>query len=219
MSDDEVFKNALNDAYKKLDSMLAEQSELDQRRIALDRDIARWSEKIVHLAALVDDIPEESNVGRFMKMRTEMGLTNAVREVLKASKRPLMPTQVRDGLIKAGFDVSEYQNILATLHITLKRLVNSKEALDGKQDGNKVYSWNPNAPVRGLGSLLDAYTANTNRVATQPLVRPTLRQTPPVKPTDAPSTNALGIRPRLQRRSALQEHAMKLTEEEKKKKS
>jgi hypothetical protein len=216
MSDDEVFKTALNDAYKKLDEMLAEQAELDQRRIALDRDIARWGEKIVHLAALVDDIPEESNVGRFMKMRKEMGLTNAVREVLKASKRSLMPTQVRDGLIKAGFDVSEYQNILATLHITLKRLVASKEALEVKKDGNKVYSWNPNAPVRGLGSLLDAYTAN--QAAIQPLVRPTLRQTPPAKLPEVPGANTLGIRPRFQRRSALQEHAMKLTEEEKKKK-
>ncbi len=143
--DDAIFKNALEEANKKLEQMLLEQADMDGRQLQLDKDIAKWTEKTIHLAALCDD---DETTERAAKAVQESGLTSAVLQVLKASsERALSVVAIRDGITQLGFDVSEYKNILATLHITLKRLHERGEVTAPsfvfKKTGKKLYRWNP----------------------------------------------------------------------------
>src|SRR5947209_6474193 len=133
MSD--VFTNALETALKQLAEMVAERERLSERLTALDNEIPILREKITSLATLVDDIPADSPLGLMLDAVVEMGLTDAVRAALKAINAPRTPLEVKNWLLRQRYNLDNYSNVMATLHIILKRLVKSKEAEEVKKDG------------------------------------------------------------------------------------
>lgn len=78
-----------------------------------------------------------------------IGLTDAVREVLKAGDRAMTPAEVRDGLIRLGINPDDYTNLLASVHNVLKRLAKANEvdaghtAPKGTKGCKAVYYWSP----------------------------------------------------------------------------
>jgi hypothetical protein len=52
----------------------------------------------------------------------DMGISDAIRQLLIESKAPLTPPEIRNYLSDKGFDFNAYANPLAVIHNTLKRL-------------------------------------------------------------------------------------------------
>jgi len=72
-----------------------------------------------------------------------MGLTDAIRLVVRGAGVPMTPVEVRDRLHAIGFDVSKYANDLAAIHTILKRLNDSGEVrFIAREPGKHQYTWN-----------------------------------------------------------------------------
>jgi hypothetical protein len=154
-TEDQAFRLALKVALKKLSSLTKEKEELLDKASALDSEIARLRSKLATLASLVTDAPEGSPIAELKKWVTDLGLADAIREVLKAHENGLTPKEVRDWLLRMGFDLSDYSNVQASIHSILKRLHASGEIDRGVgPKGNLInlYKWSP-VTFEGEGRL------------------------------------------------------------------
>lgn len=125
---DDFIKKALNEAFKVYTTLLEDREQKANELAQVDERIAKVKPKIVGLAALTDDIPEDSPLGQFLIETTGMGITDAVRDAIKANGEWMTPVQIRDALVKIGYDLtSKYVNPVAILHNILKRLKDSGE--------------------------------------------------------------------------------------------
>ena len=145
-SDDAAFQMALRVALKKLSALNKEKMEHLERVTTLDSEIARLRSKLVTLASLVTDTPKGSPIAELKQWLSELGLTDAIREVLKAHDHGLTPKEVRDWLLRMGFDLTEYNNVQASIHAVLKRLYESGEVdrpVGKNEKVMNVYRWSP----------------------------------------------------------------------------
>jgi len=75
-------------------------------------------------------------------LAAEMGLTDAVRAVLKGVfPERLTPLEIRARLISAGYS-RQHTNLMASIHTTLRRLENSGEINPDKKGKKTAYQWN-----------------------------------------------------------------------------
>jgi hypothetical protein len=84
------------------------------------------------------------------------GLTDACRSILKSTESDLTPTDVRDSLEQSGFDLGKYENPLAVIHTTLKRLAEQGEVtivLLGDARG-KSYRWTRNSAPKARDAVV-----------------------------------------------------------------
>lgn len=110
-------------------------------------------ETIATLLRLIND--EDSDPTSGGESASEVGLTDTVRNVLKAADDALTPVQVRDGVIRMGKNENDYTNLLASVHNILKRLVISKEVKKIDSDEGTFYSWGKPRP-RWFERLIEA---------------------------------------------------------------
>lgn len=132
--------------YEALDAAAREQTAIREQIKALEKRDARLEETIATLLRLINDEDADPLAESFTAaMGSEVGLTDTVRNVLKASDEPMTPIQVRDGVIKMGKNDADYTNLLASVHNILKRLEKSNEVeksmllRDG--GGAVLYKW------------------------------------------------------------------------------
>ena len=122
MSDD--YKKALDTATRELETLAAQRAELDRRIGQLLQTVGN----LMRLCNLTPTVP--------------MGLTDGVRMVLRAAVSPLTAVEVRAQLAAMGIDLSRYENDLAAIHTTLKRLSQSGEVRFIPQAwGKPAYQW------------------------------------------------------------------------------
>src|SRR5438105_5411777 len=105
----EDYRRALDAATREYEDLGARRREIDQRLAELAQTIGTLSK----LLGLTGTVP--------------MGLTDAIRLVVRGAGVPMTPVEVRDRLHAIGFDVSKYANDLAAVHTILKRLNESGE--------------------------------------------------------------------------------------------
>ncbi len=106
--------------------------------------ISRLKYTILHLASLCGD--EEHKRAREQFFR-EPRFAEACREILHKTGKPLTPIEVRGELEAIGFDLAGQANPLASIHTTLKRLVESGEAKTSKTaSGKTAYEWKSPIP-------------------------------------------------------------------------
>jgi hypothetical protein len=124
------------------DSLWEARNELQELRVVrgeLDRRIAQLEQTVLALAALCNR-PEEEDLA-------PQGFTDVCRQILQATNQDLTPTQMRDALVKRGFDLTKYDNPLAVIHTTLQRLAKQGEATIVRRTGeDKGYRWTANDP-------------------------------------------------------------------------
>ena len=146
-SNEEVFQNALAVAAEKLSRLNIQRGEYIARLIELDAEIAKLRSKVISVADLVGSPPSDSPISKLKEFVTEMGLTDAIRQVLMAHNHGLTPKEVRDWLVRMGVDLSGYGNVQASIHAILKRLQESGEAdrAVDKKTGKHInlYMWSP----------------------------------------------------------------------------
>jgi hypothetical protein len=70
--------------------------------------------------------------------KSDQSLTEEIRRVLLLSA-PVTPTEIRDHLVRSGYDFSRYQsNPLVSIHSTLNRIKDELEIVT-REDGTKAY--------------------------------------------------------------------------------
>jgi len=122
------YRRALESAIKEFERLKA-QNEAVETRLAQLRQIISTLGTLCDLPAAPVAPPE-------------LGLTDAVRSVLRASVAGLTPVEVRDRLGSFGIDLAVYSNPLASIHIVLKRLTTGGELWSYRAPGGKqTYVW------------------------------------------------------------------------------
>ena len=123
------------DYRRALESAIKEYERLKAGRDAVETRLAQLRQTIAGLGPLCD-LPAESAPS------LELGLTDACRSALRASVSGLTPGEVRERIGGLGIDLERYSNLLASIHIVLKRLVAAGEAFTYRgRDGKPVYAW------------------------------------------------------------------------------
>jgi hypothetical protein len=124
------YRRALDAAIREYEALGAKRREIDQRLAELAQTIGMLS----RLLGLTPTVP--------------MGLTDAIRLVVRGAGVPMTPVEVRDRLHAIGFDVSKYTNDLAAVHTILKRLNQSGELrFVPREPGKHQYVWNHGVSV------------------------------------------------------------------------
>ena len=126
------------DYHRALEAATREYEELGAKRQAIDSRLAELAQTIGTLAKLLGLTPT-----------VPLGLTDAIRLVVRGAGVPMTPPEVRDRLRAIGFDVSKYANDLAAVHTILRRLNESGELrFIARGVGAHQYTWNrPVTPV------------------------------------------------------------------------
>lgn len=134
------YRAALAAAVKEYEALGDQRRDIDQRLAQLAHTIGTLSQ----LLGLTPTVP--------------MGLTDAIRLVVRGAGVPMTPVDVRDRLHAIGFDVAKYANDLAAVHTILKRLNQSGELrFIPRAPGKHQYTWNrPVTPV-ALGPDIVAF--------------------------------------------------------------
>jgi len=129
MTDD--YRRALETAVHEYEALGLKRREVDQRLAEVAQTIGTLS----RLCGLTPTVP--------------MGLTNAIRLVVRGAGVPMSPIDVRDRLRAIGVDLTKYINELAAIHTILKRLNDSGEVLFiPRAAGKHQYTWNhPSSPA------------------------------------------------------------------------
>ncbi len=118
------YKTALQAASRELEALTAERARIDQR-------IAQLSQTVGGLMRLCGYEPT-----------VPLGLTDACRLVLRGVGHPLTVTEMRAQLTAMGLDLTRYENDLAVIHTTLKRLVQNGEVrFMARTFGKPCYQW------------------------------------------------------------------------------
>jgi hypothetical protein len=107
---------AHDDYLRALQSAVREYEDLGTKRRAIDRRLAELAQTIGTLSKLLGYTPT-----------VPLGLTDAIRLVMRGAGLPMTPLEVRDRLRGMGFDVAKYTNELAAVHTILKRLNDAGE--------------------------------------------------------------------------------------------
>jgi hypothetical protein len=155
--ENETYSKALNQAQKELGELLAQEVELTTRIARLKQTIAGLTQLCGEAAPV--PLPDFSMAAIMRELKTpkgklaalvglaallsgdpnKMGLGNACVEVLKAADGPLTAEEVKEGLIMIAYDTSSSANILASIHTTLRRMVENKQVQESTKDGKKAY--------------------------------------------------------------------------------
>jgi len=141
----EDYRRALDAAAREYEALGDKRREIDQRLAELAQSIATLSK----LLGLTPTVP--------------LGLTDAVRLVVRGAGVPMTPIEVRDRLTGIGFDTSKYVNDLAAVHTILKRLNQAGELrFIPRAPGRHQYTWNrPTTPVVLTKDIVQAMHENT----------------------------------------------------------
>jgi hypothetical protein len=138
VSSSEEYRRALDAASRELEALAAQRAELDRRIGQLMQTIGN----LMRLCNLTPTVP--------------MGLTDGCRMVLRSAAAPLTAVEVRAQLAAMGLDLSRYENDLAAIHTTLKRLDRAGEVRFIPQAwGKPAYQWVPGA-IPGPRTVLEA---------------------------------------------------------------
>ena len=125
--------------YKKtLDSMRSELETILNKEVDFERQLTESRERSEALGraaqALAGFLGED-------KEEASIGITDAIRKILGSGGYIWQPIAVRARLQREEFPLEKYQNPLAVIHTTLKRIEGQGEVEAVKKDGKIYYKW------------------------------------------------------------------------------
>lgn len=114
---------------KELEVLSEQQEETEQK-------IAQLKQGILSIAPLAKEPVDNT----WLSMITAVGITEGIRDILRAAyPKYLSPVEIKEQLKKKGQDLSGHKNVMASVHSTLKRMLENKE-LRTSEDG-LTYAW------------------------------------------------------------------------------
>jgi hypothetical protein len=128
---------------KALEDARAEMAEMLRMRERIDARLTQLKSTVDVLSALLQE-PSRLSQDETPEMLDSVGISEAIRQVLKEASVGLMPNQVKAKLSDAGFDLSKYANPSAVIHNTLKRLETQGEVVQVRDaSGVVAYTFKP----------------------------------------------------------------------------
>lgn len=136
------------DEYRAMwDQLFGDSIELATRRTELENELNEVKVKIENVEQALQyirplaGVTEDDNLGR-------LGMTDAIRAILKKSRGRMSATDVRKALSHGGFDLSGYSAPMSSIYTVLGRLTaddDSGEVLREQDDSRNVfYRWKAN---------------------------------------------------------------------------
>jgi len=144
------YKRAYDAAKNELAKLLTSQDRLEKRKLELRKTIES-------LAVLCEgegvEIEPSMDAADILENST---LADEIRALLRANiLREYRPHELKTELSRLGCDLSKYGNPQATIHMVLKRMVESKQVKESQDSqGKSVYQWKPT--VRDLARATEA---------------------------------------------------------------
>ena len=121
-------KRSLETALEELARLMEERQEMEIVQWKLDERINHLTTTIEGLSELIDVKPEKEYPFLFPeKVSPDVGLMNAVSNVLRTSREPMLPLHVLMALQRNGSKLNGYKNVLICIEEILKRLKESGE--------------------------------------------------------------------------------------------
>ena len=136
------------DEYKHMWSKLFEDSiELESRRTALENDLNEVKARIESVKQALAHIRPLAGIPTGDHLQG-LGMTDAIRAILRTSESRMSATDVRKTLMNKGFDLSGYSSPMSSIYTVLGRLTDesngSNEAIREQDDNRNVfYRWKP----------------------------------------------------------------------------
>jgi hypothetical protein len=131
------------DAVAKREALTLRQREIAAEKAKLDEESAAIQRQLIGL----DQIIEGLDVATLQAPPDlePIGFTEHIKNVLQNTTVHLLPTQIRDSCLNAGFTGSSLKNLLISVHNVLDRI---HDNLDEKQvEGKKAYKWKTTIPT------------------------------------------------------------------------
>lgn len=117
---------AERDLQNALNSMRQELNDKVGRRDLLNMRIMHLEKNIKGVRALL--IKERLTSHREKQGQTlVIGITEAIRTVMRAAKKPMTAAEVKTRLTEAGFDLERFRNSAAVIHNTMARMAKADE--------------------------------------------------------------------------------------------
>jgi hypothetical protein len=134
--------------YKAMWSKLFDESiELSNRRTELEMDLNEVKAQIQNVEQMLVSIRPLAGIASVEDLKG-LGITDAIRTVLKNSKQRLSPNEVRKALTQGGFDMSGYSSPMSSIYTVLGRLASDDDSSEviREQDVNRnvFYRWKAN---------------------------------------------------------------------------
>jgi hypothetical protein len=125
----------------ELEAGKKQMEDLLQEKTLLDLRIRHLSESLNALTFMLQEKPAELAEEDVDNVFGETGITAAIRVLLSRSKVPLAPVQIRTELMNRGFDLSNYENAMAVIHNTLKRLDRQGELTTVRNPSGQIVAY------------------------------------------------------------------------------
>ena len=152
-----------------LQAAVREYEELGQKRRQIDGRLAELAQTIGTLSRLLGHTPT-----------VPIGLTDAIRLVMRGAGVPMTPVAVRDRLRAIGFDVAKYTNDLAAVHTTLKRLNDAGEVRFVAGPGDK-HQYTPAHTPLPIALSKDIVQATHDNAAEREAAQATKQPSAPIR--------------------------------------
>lgn len=141
----EILKQLQIDRNAKLESIAKLNEQREHIADELEEEgaqLKKLDETIISFCRLMGDDP--ASLRPILRLPiAEYTLTGAIREVMKAATTWMTAVDVRNRMLENRFEDGKHDNLLASVHVTLKRLRQSGELLKGEVDGKAAYKLNP----------------------------------------------------------------------------
>src|SRR5215470_5606038 len=139
--------------YKAIKEGIAEYQQLSNERVTLEARMQKVLQLVAANLNMLPDTQQEPFLTQLLEMRPPKGWSEAIIRILDKGDTWLSPTEVRDALAEGGYDFTGQANPLASIHTTLKRLVDGGDAIvNTPQPDGKTY-YKRSKTRRGINRL------------------------------------------------------------------
>jgi hypothetical protein len=131
------YQSAIRDAKAKL-------GHLAEERDRIEGEIARYESIVKALAQSIEDRTEREKLLAEVELLVKAeGFTDAIRRILRDSRStpPLTPPEIRDQMVKDGFNLGAYGSPLASIHAILTRLRRKGQVKRMVRGDHTTYLW------------------------------------------------------------------------------
>jgi len=138
--DKEYWKATADKAHEVLAELRAERDERAAELEGLNNEILQWEQILTSLRPIAEGKPT-AKVTVMIEEVVGLPLTDACRVILRKVNDYQTAKGIRDTLEGSGYDLTQHNNPLASIHGVLKRLFESGEAEQLEASGKTFYRW------------------------------------------------------------------------------
>jgi hypothetical protein len=129
----EDFGKTWKEVFMERSALLNHRTNLETELIELRNKIAHLDEVLNHLAPLAGLMyANEEEI-------SSLGITDAIRSILKRSGERLSPQDIRRLLSEKGYDLTGLSAPMASIYKILSRLVDDSQEVEREKEGGRVY--------------------------------------------------------------------------------